>query len=168
MAPQFEDLVSFLDDDAITTPPIKSRKYPEGKVYRIPSPDAETGIRLNGLATIAAGAAGGQVVDAQRVQELVMSDAEERDFMEQVLGTAYHEMLEDGVSWVILQRMNQYAFAYFAVSPQAAARGVREGVFTGKGPTPTNRAERRKKHSNEAKSDRPASAGSKKQKAKTG
>lgn len=159
MSDDFKDLESFLNDDAITTPPIKSKKHPEGKPYKIQSPDAETGLRLNGLATIAAKAAAGQEVSPDDVKSLVMDDAEERVFLEQVLGDAYHEMLADGVSWTSLQRLGQYAFSYFAVSPAAANKGVREGIFAGKVQTPTNREARRKKPSG-AKSGRPASAGS--------
>lgn len=156
------DLQSFLDDDGITTPPLKSKKHPEGKQYRIESPDAETGLRLAGLANVATRAASGAEVDPEELRGLVMGDEEERSFMKQVLGTAYDEMVEDGVSWVTMQRLNQYAFAYFAVSPAAADRGVETGAFAGKkAPAPP-----RKKTSTAAKSAQPGSAGSNKKKTK--
>lgn len=161
----FPDLESFLNDDGFDTPKIKSKKFPEGKVYHVSSPDAETGLRLEALANMAAVAAVGGPVSGERVNSLVMNDGEERSFMQQVLGATYQEMLDDGVPWVTMQRLNQYAFAYFAVSPQAANKGVEQGIFAGKAQGPEgNRAERRakaKKSSTGAKSAQPASGGGK-------
>lgn len=155
-------LESFLNDDALVTPPIKSAKFPDGKVYRIPSPDAETGLRLTGLANIAAKAAQNMTVQNSDVAKLKMDDDEERDFMAQVMGPVRDEMIADGVSWVTIQRMNQYAFAYFAVSPQAAERGVESGAFAGKAPAPANRAERRAKAKSPKSPASPASKSPKK------
>jgi len=158
-----DNLSSFLNDDGLKTPPIKSKKFPDGKIYSIASPDAETGLRLTGLANIAAKAASNVAVRPEDVESLRMDDSEERTFMQQVLGDVYDEMLADGVSWVTMQRLNQYVFAYFAVSPQAAERGVESGAFAGKA-TPPNREARRA--ATKAKSPKsPVSAGSKKPKA---
>lgn len=151
MPEPMEDLFSFLDDDALTIPkPIKSDKHPEGKVYTIPYPDAETGLRLTALAEI------GRKVEARRrgnLQEeiteaeasrLVMDDDDEREFAVQVLGSTYAELIEDGVKWPIIQRLVQYAYVYFAMGADAASNAVREGLFTGgKAFAPANRAERR-------------------------
>lgn len=146
-----EDLFSFLDDDALTIPhPIKSKKYPEGKVYTIPYPDADTGLRLTALAEI------GRKVEARRrgdknakvtemeASRLVMDDDDEREFAVQVLSTTYQEMIGDGVYWPTIQKIVQYAYVYFAMGADAANNAARDGLFTGgKAFVPANRAERR-------------------------
>lgn len=166
MSESTHDLLSFLNDDALVLPAIKSKKHPEGKVYLIPSPDAETGLRLAGLANVAARVAGGGEADEEEVESLILSDTEERTFIQQVLGDAYQTMMDDGVSWVAIQRISQYAFAYFAVSPSAANRGVESGAFLGKKQALANR-EQRRKSSTGAKSAPQVSAGSRKPKPKT-
>lgn len=151
------DLGRFLDDDELVIPKVKSTKFPEGKDYHVPSPDAETGLWLSGLASLGARVANGDTkVTEEEMLSLQMNDKAERNFIEVVLSTAYPEMVADGVSWVAIQRMSQYAFAYFAISPQAAAEGVKSGAFSGKAPKPAAQ------NATRAKSQRsPASAGSK-------
>jgi len=151
MPEPMDDLFSFLDDDALTIPhPIKSTKHPEGKVYSIPYPDAETGLRLTALAEI------GRKVEQRRrgdrnvkisaaeAGRLVMDDKDEREFAMQVLGETYQELIDDGVRWPIIQRLVQYAYVYFAMGANAAENAARDGLFTGgKAFVPANRSERR-------------------------
>lgn len=151
MPEPMDDLFSFLDDDSLTIPhPIKSEKHPAGKVYAIPYPDADTGLRLTALAEI------GRKVEARRrgdknakvtaaeAARLVVSDDDEREFAQQVLSTTYAEMIDDGVLWPIIQRVVQYAYVYFAMGADAANNAARDGLFTGgKAFVPANRAERR-------------------------
>lgn len=140
-----DDVWAFLTESGIDIPvPIPSRDYPEGKRYRVPSPDADTGIRLAGLAEIARKAQGGIKVKEADVAKLNMNDAEEREFAEQVLGSCYDEMRADGVAWTTIQKIMQYAYIYFAMGQDVAEKAAREGLFTGgKVRRPANRAERR-------------------------
>lgn len=149
-------LFSFLDDDGITLPPVKSAKYPAGKVYVIPSPDADTGIRLNALGEIMAKQLKGIKISEADAARLNLNDEDERVFLQQVLGPTYDEMREDGVSWVRIKRLGTYAFTYFAVSPEAADKAAREGAFSGKGLAPRNRAARRAPAPKATSSDKPA------------
>ena len=75
---------------------------------------------------------------------------------EKVLG----EMREDRLPWPAIVRAAQYTFTHFAVSPDAAAKAMSAGAFSGKAPAPTNRAGRR----TAAKSARPASTASRSRK----
>jgi hypothetical protein len=135
------DLEGFLSDDSIKTE-LKTKNFPDGKVYTVPSPDAKTGLWLSGIAQLGVKASQDpDSVTPEEVQRLQFEGPEEESFLKLVLGTAYDELMEDGASWVQIQRLGQYAFAYFAVSPEAANRGV-EGIFQGKAETP-NRATRR-------------------------
>lgn len=146
--PALDPLWAFLDDDGITDlPPVRSEKYPEGKRYVIPSPSADTGLRLQGLAELVAKQQKGIPINERDVARLKLSDQEEREFFQQVMGSAYDEMMDDGVSWVRIQRLGMFCFTYFAISKEAAEKAAREGAFSGKAPAPLNRAQRRAQRS---------------------
>lgn len=140
-----DSLWSFLDDDSIRIPvPIPSRAHPEGKLYTVPSPDAETGVRLTALADIARKQQQGVRVSERDVARLHLNDEEEREFAQQVMGTCYDEMMQDGVAWVTIQKVMNYAYIYFAMGRDVADKAAREGLFSGgKVRLPANRRERR-------------------------
>lgn len=162
MKSERESLWSFLDDDALTIPGVISTKHPEGKDYVIASPDAETGMQLNALGDIGTKLAAGAEVSASDVARLRLDDAQEMNLGRQVLGETMAEMMEDGVSWVRIQRVIQYAFTHFAISPEAARKGAEQGLFSGKAPA-LNRAQRRQKTKTAPTPEaRPGSAATKK------
>lgn len=140
-----DDVFSFLDDDALTIPrPIPSTKYPGGKIYTIPAPDALTGIRLTALADIAAKQQRGVRITDADAARLRMDDEEEREFAVQVMGPTYHEMISDGVSWPRIQKVMQYAYIHFAMGEDVAKRAAQDGLLGGgKVRVPANRAQRR-------------------------
>ena len=141
-APDLTAFGDFLDDDGFTTPPIPSRAFPEGKAYLVPSPDGVTGARLVALAGIAAKQNANLEVTAADLDKLNLNDQEERDFMQMVLGTAYAEMMADGVSWQRISRLGQYAFVFVTQGEKAATDAAKAGVFSGKAPA-RNRAQTR-------------------------
>ena len=128
---ELDDVFAFLDDDAIHLPPIPSRDHPEGKRYDVPSPPAEIGMRLTALAEIARKRRAGLNVTEGDVARLHISDEEEPEFMAQVLGPTFEEMMADGVSWTRIQRTMQYAYIYFSMGKTAADNAARAGLFTG-------------------------------------
>lgn len=149
------DLSQFLDfmedEDGFNSPPMPSRAHPEGRQYRVASPDAKTGLRLNALADIMVKREMKAPVKESDVARLRMDDAQEDEFVRQVLGAvradgsnALDEMIEDGCKWEHIKRMSQYAFTYFGVSREAADEAVKAGLLSGKIEAP-NRAARRKK-----------------------
>jgi hypothetical protein len=148
----------FLDDDALTTPPIKSERHPDGQVYVIPSPTAEAGLRYAALTDLGTKAARGVKIEQSDLDALQLNDQQERHFMRDLLSPAvYDQMLEDGVSWVRMQRLSQYAFIYFTQGERAANDFAAAGGFSGgKVLTPgqLNRQQRR------TPQDRQGSAGS--------
>lgn len=130
-----KDLSSFLDDDAIDVPV-------DGKTYRIESPDAKTGLLLSSMVNLGVKASsGGEISDAD-LASLDLDDDRERDFMRMVLGDTLDELVENGVSWVKIQRISRYAFLYFAVGEEAADEALKSGALSGEAPAP-NRAARR-------------------------
>jgi len=135
-------LLDFLEDDSFKTPAIGSKKHPEGKVYTIESPDAETGIRLSALGEIGVKLEKGVEVSARDIARLNISDEDEREFSQQILGDTLQEMIDDGVSWVRIKRLTTYSYVRFAFSEEVANDAAKRGVFSGKVPA-RNRAERR-------------------------
>lgn len=139
------------DEDGFESPPMPSRAHPEGKRYRVASPDAKTGLRLNALADIMVKREMKVGVDERDVARLRLDDDAEREFVRQVLGAdradgtnALDEMTNDGCKWEHIKRMSQFAFTYFGVSKEAAEEAARNGLLSGKLVAP-NRAARRKK-----------------------
>lgn len=91
MAAQFEELGDFLDD-WLELPSLCSDG--ETRTFRIPSPSAEDGLRVDRITTAAARLAlGGSAMD-----ETVLNDEEERDLFRLVLGNMYDEILSQ-VGW---------------------------------------------------------------------
>lgn len=154
-------LTDFLDDDGFTSPPMRSTAHPEGHQYSIPSPDAETGLRLTALADIMLKQAKKVEVTEVDLRRLRLDGADEREFVAQCLSQpVVTQMTSDGVAWVHMKRLATYAFTFFAISQEAADEAVKNGLFAGKA-LPLNRAQKRA--STGAKSAKPrASAGSKK------
>ncbi|MFK0296683.1 hypothetical protein ACIQU6_40285 [Streptomyces sp. NPDC090442] len=109
----FRALGALLDD---------SLELPVGKpgqerIYRVPAPSAETGLRVQQLVTAAGRAADGGEVDADLV-----ADAEERDLYADVLGTAYADLLAAGVTWPVLKHCAITAMVWIAQDKEAAER----------------------------------------------
>lgn len=144
------DLTAYLDDDSLEVPGVRSPAHPEGWTYCIPSPDHKTGLRLTALVNLGIQAAAGEAAEPDEKQRAVLSDEEEREFLPQVLGTAYDEMVADGVSWVRMQRISRYALLYFTLGEDAAGQMVKASA-EGNGAAP-NRAARRTRGSEAATS----------------
>lgn len=131
----FKDLSEFLADDGLEVPV-------DGKVYRIPSPDAETGLFLTGLANLGEKVATGGEVGAVDFARLQLDDEEESTFIRLVLGAALDELVADNVAWVKIQRLSRYAFFHFAIGPEAAERMLESGMLAGEAPAPNRKARR--------------------------
>lgn len=145
------------DEDGFMSPPMPSVKHPQGRQYRVASPDAKTGLRLNALADIMVKKEMGVAVAESDVARLRLNDDAEREFVRQVLGATYlgedgeptnalDEMVADEVKSEHLKRIAQYAYIYFGVSKEAAEEARKNGLLSGKlvAPLAANRAARRK------------------------
>lgn len=149
------DFLGFLEDDALTLPPIPSDKYPAsegGRRYVVQQPNAEDGQRITALgqiivkqAALKAGKSNAEVSERD-IARLSLSDDEEVDFQRMCLGSTYQQMVDDGVNHNRLKIAGQYAFVAFAFSEQQAIEAARAGRLSGKevpSEAPTNRAQRR-------------------------
>lgn len=146
------DLSEFLDEgltyplpaSAFTVEAGAEPRFPDGKTYTVPSPDATTGVWLTAMADLAAKATiGGQVSDADR-NRLKLDDDDERTLYQRVLGPVYDEMVADGVKWTALQTIGRDAYLCFAMSQDAADRALAH-MLAGQGEAlaRANRATRR-------------------------
>jgi len=133
----YRDLGAFLADDALEVPV-------DGKVYRIASPDAKTGLWLTALANLGEREVAGERLTPDEIAALRLDDGDEQDFIRKVLGRTVDELVADGVSWVKVQRISRYAFYYFAIGPEAADHLTASGALSGEARAPRqSRAARR-------------------------
>ncbi|EPH40334.1 hypothetical protein ABT390_13505 [Streptomyces aurantiacus] len=105
----FEALDELLDETLIL--PIGGRRY------TIPAPSADTGLRVQTIVQAAAVAASGGQVD-----EEALGDAAEGDLYRDLLGDAYDEMLDNGVTWPALKHAARTAIAWVVQDKAAAER----------------------------------------------
>ncbi|QCQ57460.1 tail assembly chaperone [Microbacterium phage Sucha] len=119
------ELQAFLDDDGIELPPIKSKEHPAGRSYFVESPDFNTGLTLQQLASIAQRLANGIKVDPEEAKKLKFSDGEEEQgFAKLVLGDTLDAMVADGVKWGPIRNAVQYVFTYYAIGASQAKKLV--------------------------------------------
>ncbi|MFD7508119.1 hypothetical protein ACFV5N_02045 [Streptomyces sp. NPDC059853] len=105
----FDALDDFLDE-SITLPI-------GGRTYVIPAPSAEVGLRVQAMVQAAAIAA-----DGGRVRDQVLDDSAEHDHYRDVLGTAYEQMLDDGVNWPALKHAALTAMVWITQDRATAER----------------------------------------------
>lgn len=96
----------------------------KGTIYRVPPPDAETGLRLQRLSDwmMAAAAAAQSGSDAPTPGDQLLSDSEELDLYRDSLGTAYDDMIADAVPWPWLKVAGMTAFTHWTVGPDEAEK----------------------------------------------
>lgn len=110
MARRFEAVDELLDD-ALELPV-------RGKVYRIPSPSSEDGIRVQKLVEAAARMyEGGEGAEAE-----VLDDEEEVNVIRLCLGDVENELIADGVSWAWRRHVGITAMFWIANGPEFAER----------------------------------------------
>lgn len=162
---EFTDFMDDADGDGgFDSPRMPSPAHPQGRSYRIPSPDAKTGLRLTALADMSLKQSRGIAIDELDVKRLRISDDDEREFLGQVLSPGVLEqMIEDGVKWEHARRLAMYAFVRFGISKDAADEAAKNGLLSGKAAAPNRAARRTKKK----KSTTSASPGSKKTRAQS-
>ncbi|MGW3572174.1 DUF7426 family protein, partial [Streptomyces sp. NPDC000941] len=108
MAARFEALDE-LFDDALELPI-------RGKTYRIPSPTAEDGLKVQRITTLAARlVAGGEAIDTN-----LLDDDEERDLFQLCLGPVFEELRADGVTWSQLRHTGLTAMFWIVSGVETA------------------------------------------------
>ncbi|WP_103342603.1 DUF7426 family protein [Amycolatopsis sp. CA-126428] len=118
-----KDLSAYLADDALSIPV-------DGTTYRIPSPDALTGLKLMSVYLISE--------DVEITEEAAQALADDkRDYVSLVLGTALDEMVAGGVSWIKIQRIARYALLFFTLGEEVADHAMTSGALSGEAPAPS-------------------------------
>jgi hypothetical protein len=114
------DLSAFFDDGALEYPGIRSTAHPDGKTYKVPSPDARTGAWLASIAELGVRSASGAEMAQEDAAKLKLDDEQERTWYQRILGPAYDEMIADGVAWVMLKRVGDDAYLCFGLDEDVA------------------------------------------------
>lgn len=147
----YVDLSEFLTEQDLVFQNIGPRDY------RVPAPDAETGLKYSAISNIAIQASKGKPVPEESLAALKLNDAEEEEFVVKMLTQeVVDQMTEDRLTWPTVQVCAQYAFVYYTLGRESADKAMEAGVFSGKATAPTNRATRRGAATKKA----PASTGS--------
>lgn len=90
----------------------------KGKTYRIPSPSAEDGLRVQRITTMATRLMEkGEAVDTE-----LLDDDEERDLIELCLGPAQAEMVANKVDWSWLRHAGLTAMFWITAGADAAEK----------------------------------------------
>jgi hypothetical protein len=119
-----KDLSDYLDDDSLTL------VGPNGKLYHIPSPDADFGLRLIAMNEIAQRVKLGLPVDPDEVASLQLDDAGEQALMRHLLSDeTFDTMLADKLSLRQVQKLFRYAYAYYTMGPEHAENLRLAGVL---------------------------------------
>lgn len=91
----------------------------QGKTYLVPPVDAETGLRFQRLAEVAAQLAKA-AEDEQELNAVVLDDVGEVDLYRDALGPAYAAMIADRVPWPVLKVAAMTAWLDAAAGREAA------------------------------------------------
>lgn len=128
----------------------------KGKVYRIDSVSAETGLYCQRVVEVAVAARAaldsGRDIEGTDVSGLELDDAAEKDFNRRLLGEQYDAMIADAVPWEFVKIAAQTVFTW-TIRDRAAAEEfwARGGRPEANRPAPQDRRPAKKK------SGRPAS-----------
>lgn len=108
-----------------------------GNVYVVPSPDAKTGLWCQRMLATGAIAATGGDISADEIAALELDDTQEREMYKIVLGTAWDEMLDDGLPWDIIRHAGITAFMWVASGRETAEAYWASGGDSGEARRPT-------------------------------
>jgi hypothetical protein len=123
----FRDAADFFDPDLVLSW--------RGKEYRIPSISAEVGVRCQALISIGKRAAiaiavasngadgdadGNADPDLSERDRQVLTDVEEVELYQQILGPVWQQLHDDGAPWALIKHMANTAMAYFTLGEEAA------------------------------------------------
>lgn len=132
----FRDLNEFFDS-ALELPV-------RGKLYRIESPDAATGLWCQRLFNVAVAASSGQDVTEDDAAKLKLDDDQERDLFQRLLGDTLDEMVSDGLKWSEIQHVGKTAFFWTALGAEQAEQFWNTGGV-GKAPAAKQPQDRKRK-----------------------
>lgn len=94
---------------------------PNGKVYRVPEPDAELGLWCTAMYTAGlASQLGQQMPDGSSLPPLQLDDDAEDAMYRRVLGPVHAELLADGYGLPTVRFFAQTAFFWIAAGPEIA------------------------------------------------
>jgi len=124
----FKDLEDFLDPTLVL--PIR------GKKYVVPSPPADLGLRVQRLVALGNAAANGLDLSPEDLASIDLDDDEERDLLPRLLGSAYGEMVADGLPWEWVKHAGTTALMWVGLGYEAAEAFWSSAVGEARRPVP--------------------------------
>lgn len=91
-----------------------------GRTYYIPPPNARDGMWLQAIVDTGESLLVSQSVSS--ANRTILNDDKERTAYQMALGSAYDEMLDEGVAWPVLKHAGMTAVLYWTRSPETAER----------------------------------------------
>jgi len=137
------DLGNFLANDTLVLKGIPSEKHPGGHAYRVPSPSAKFGLLLQKMMSVWSEGVTHTPTDddIKDLLQLVTTDeGDVIDFAQRLLGDAYQQMLDDGVSAERMEMIRTVVMAHYAQGAVVARQIVEQ---SGEAAARANRATRR-------------------------
>lgn len=107
-----------------------------GKIYRVKSPDAATGLLAQRTLVNGMKVAAGEDLTPEDAASLELSDEQERDLYPRLLGDVYKEMVKDKLSWEMVKHSALTIYVWVGYNREAA-EGFWENVAPGEAPRPT-------------------------------
>lgn len=127
-----------LDDLADTFDPYLELPI-RGKTYRVPPPDAATGLQLQALQALALMARTGAPMRASDRARLTLDDDDELDLTRKSLGPAFEELVADGVPYPYLVHAGVTAYLFWTVGRERAEEFWRSR--SGEAPRPLSKGQ---------------------------
>ncbi|WP_176451837.1 DUF7426 family protein [Enemella dayhoffiae] len=124
------------------------------KTYRIESVSIRTGQFVQELSSLMIAAQQGQEISDADRERLKLDDDQEQEFKKALLGEAYDQMVDDGVSWEAMKIVTQTVM-YWTVHNREAAEEFWEAAMV-EAPKAPNRETRRRSEKSTQKQGSPA------------
>lgn len=122
------DLQTYLEDDQLVLQGVCSTKHPKGKAYTIASPSARTVLQLKRLMQLWGDENEGREITKDDIMALVALTTDEAgesvDIVERILGPAYQQMIDDGVSGDRMEKITSIVLTYYGRGSQLARKIV--------------------------------------------
>lgn len=121
------DLQTYLEDDQLVLQGVCSDAHPDGKAYTIASPSAKTVLQLKRMMQLW-GSENDTELSKDDIEALAAlttgEDGQPVDIVARIMGPAYQQMLDDGVSGQRMEKIANIVLTYYGRNSQLARQIV--------------------------------------------
>lgn len=116
MAGQFEALDELLDEFIVLPVPVGEGDNQTRKMYKVVSPSAQDGLKIERLTNFAIQAING----GEDINTEILDDDEERNLYTLLLGATFDDMMKDGVTWAWVRHVSLTALMWVSSGVEVA------------------------------------------------